>query len=122
MKIEFQGRTWQVDTDEIGLRQAMVITSRLGSSLTGWEKTLTDPDSPQWLTAVECLYWLMLAQDGQQVPIGEVDFPVLKLAEAFADAALAEAKQTAAEQEPDPTKSAASNGAAAPQPATPVTG
>jgi hypothetical protein len=112
VKIDFEGRTWEVSTEDIGLRQAMVITSRLGVSLTGWEKILTDPDSPLWLTGVECLYWLMLAQDGQQVPIGDTDFAVLKLAEAFADAALAEQKELAAAAEADPTSFAAGNAAA----------
>ena len=68
MKIEWEGRAWPVDVDELSLQQAVVMTGRMGTSMTEWEKTLLDPDSPLWLTAVQCFYWLMLSQDGQQVP------------------------------------------------------
>ncbi len=84
MKIEWDDRMWTVDVNELSLTQAVVITGRTGVSLTAWEKALADPDSPQWLPAVACFYWLMLQQDGQKIPVGDLDFAVLKYAQAVA--------------------------------------
>jgi hypothetical protein len=102
MKIEFADRVWQVDVDALTLAQAVVITGRMGGSLTDWEKALEDPNSGDWLKALQALYWLQLAQDGQHVPIGDVDFPVLKYAQAVA--AAIERDQAPAEVPADPTQ------------------
>ncbi len=105
MKIEWDDRMWTVDVNELSLTQAVVITGRTGVSLTAWEKALADPDSPQWLPSVQCFYWLMLQQDGQKVPVGDLDFPVLKYAQAVA--AAVEQENTAAAEavaEQDPTR------------------
>lgn len=121
MKIEFEGRTWDIDESEIGLQQAVVITGYLGVSLQGWSEACLNPDGPLWLKSMQCLYWLMLQQDGQHVPLADVDFAVMRFAEAWADATLAVAKAAAASAaEPDPTSSAAANGAAVPLPAVPA--
>jgi hypothetical protein len=121
MKIEFEGRTWEVETGDLTVQQAMVITSYLGTSLNGWQTAMTDPESPHWLKAIQCLYWLMLAQDGQNVPVADTDFALVKFADAFADAALAANPPAGQDAEPDPTNFAGVNGAAAAAPATPVT-
>jgi hypothetical protein len=120
LKIGWEGRTWEIDTAEVTLKQAMVIQARMGTSINGWAKALLEADGDKWLTAMECLYWLMLAQDGQQVPVADLDFPVLKYANAFADAQLSK-DEAAPDAEPDPTSSAALNGAAEPVPGA-VTG
>jgi hypothetical protein len=80
--IEWDGREWAVDTEEITLKQAFVIK----------DTTKDDANWPAgrplqpWLAGVgygdpACLrglYWLMLQQDGQEKPIRDLDFPVLK--------------------------------------------
>jgi hypothetical protein len=107
MKVEFGERVYQVDTDDITLSQAMVITGRMGGNLKSWGAALSEgPDNDKWLTAVQCLYWLTLQQDGERVAIGDVDFPVLKFAAAFAAAEERE-NAPAAGVPADPTKPAA---------------
>ena len=59
---------------------------------------------------MRCLYWLMRAQNGEDVPLETVNFSVLKLFIAFSDGFAAEAPEDAAEA--DPTKPADGSGAA----------
>jgi hypothetical protein len=101
LKIEFEGRGWDVDLQGLSLEQAVVITGRMGLSLTGWEKTLADPEDPQWLDAMRCLYWLMRQQDGDRAAIGDVDFAVLRYATAVGEAI---ERETPAAVPQDPTK------------------
>jgi hypothetical protein len=103
MKLDFEGRTWSVDIDDLSVKQALAITSHSGGTLTAWEKSLAEVESPNWLPAMECLYWLMLAQNGDTTSArpGDTDFAVLKFSKVFADALAAEAGPEKAE---DPTK------------------
>jgi hypothetical protein len=107
VKIDFAGRMWDLDTDELTLAQGVVITGRMGGSLADWDAALEDPRSPGWLTGIQCLYWLMLQQDGQRVAIGDVDFKVLQFSQAVADAVKREEDAAGAGAEPDPTQPAA---------------
>ena len=120
MKFEFEGRTREIDMDELGLRQGIAIQEHMGMPLTEWEKALTTPRDMGWLKAMRCLYWLMLAQAGDLTPLdADIDFPVLKFSGAVSGALSAEA-DTAAAVEEDPTKPAGAPAAA--PPATPATG
>lgn len=108
MKIEFEGRTWQVDIDDLGVKQALAITAFTGGTLTAWETSLADVESPGWLAAMQCLYWLMRVQNGETLypGPGDADFAVLKFSRAVADAIEAEAKAEQAAKAADPTKAA----------------
>jgi hypothetical protein len=115
LKIDFEGRTWQVELNDIGVKQAQAVTAYMGNpSLVQWAATLADTDNPGWLKSMECLYWLMRAQAGEPVVLGESEFSVLKLSAAWGDAgAAAEAAKEAAADE-DPTRPAGEPAAAEP--------
>ena len=88
--IDWDGRGWAVDTEEITLAQAFVIKDSTKDE-NSWPSGR--PLQP-WLAGVgygdpACLrglYWLMLQQDGQQTPIRDLDFPVLKFYAAWTQA------------------------------------
>ena len=116
MKIEFEGRAWQVDVDDLSLQQAVVITGKMGGSLTAWEKALTEIDDPGWLPAMQCLYWLMRQQDGDRLAIGDIDFAVLKYSHAVVEALEREGSAAAPEDPtPPPVTPAAVPGEAEPR-------
>ena len=64
MKIDFEGRTWQLELDEATVEQADAIADLTGLTLFGWYKSLVEPDSLGWLKSMKCLYWLMREQNG----------------------------------------------------------
>jgi hypothetical protein len=113
MNIAFAGRTWQLDTSDIDMRQAETITGYAGLTLSGWEQSCLDHEGAGWLKSMRCLYWLMLAQNGQDEALADVNFAVLKFFLAWAEAAAGESKEAGAEPE-DPTKPADGNVAEAP--------
>lgn len=117
MKIEWDGRTWELDTAGVTLKQAVVITGHMGTTLAEWEAIVFDPNHPRWLPGIGCLYWLMLCQDGQSPVLADVEFPVLRYLSALTDAVTAEAeaaKLDAPAAEPDPTTPAGPPAAAEP--------
>ena len=97
--IDWDGRQWAVDTEEITLTQAFVIKDTTkdgeiwpaGRPLQPWLVGVTSGD-PGCLRG---LYWLMLQQDGQQTPIRDLDFPVLKFYAAWKQASVLAAGDTA---------------------------
>jgi len=101
MKIDFEGRAWQFEMDEVTVKQGEVIAAYTGLSLSAWYRSLLDPDSLGWLKSMQCLYWLIREQNGEGIPLESADFAPLKLMAAFNDAAGAE---TSAEAEEDPTR------------------
>lgn len=110
MKIDFEGRTWQLDTADISLRQGIEIQAHTGLTLRKWEDALTDDEHPKFLESYQALYWLMLAQNGETPPlIGDVDFRLIRFFEAVITAMEAEikaAKAAAGDEKPDPTRPA----------------
>lgn len=121
MKIDFEGKTWRFEEDEITVAQAEQIEAegpwkwverpgpgepgepqpRSGHSLFDWRRAIAE-GSPH---AYRVLYWLMRAQDGEPIPLGQADCAFLKLIAAFGQAWAAEMKAVAeAEGEPDPTQ------------------
>lgn len=117
MKIDFEGRTWRFEEDEITVAQAELIEAegpwhwtdgteneprpRSGRSLFDWRRAVSENSAH----AYRVLYWLMRAQDGEPIPLGQADCAFPKLIVAFRQAWLAEVKAAAeAEGEPDPTQ------------------
>ena len=115
MKIDFEGRVWQLEMDEVTVKQGEKIQAYTGLTPSGWYKTITGTDEPGWLKSMQCLYWLLRAQNGEpDVPISELDFAPLKLLAAFGTAAGEDAAAAAKEQETaeaDPTRPADGSGA-----------
>jgi len=80
--LDFDSREWAVDTEEITLAQAFMIKD---STKDGGTWPSGRPLQP-WLAGVSagdpaCLramYWLMLQQDGQHVPIATLEFAAMK--------------------------------------------
>ena len=107
MKIEYDGGTYQFDDQDITLKQAMVVQLHTGLSISAWQDALNVEDGrdpgPEWLKSVQCLYWLVMAQNDITVPIADADFKVARFLSAYAEAAKAEAASTPP-VEPDPTK------------------
>lgn len=107
MKIEYDGEVLKFDQESIELQQAMVIQLHTGMSISEWEDSLDvseeKPPGPEWLKSVQCLYWAVLAQNGETVPIADANPKVGKFLKAYAAASAAE---TPAEppEEPDPTQ------------------
>jgi hypothetical protein len=118
MKFEYDGRTRELDVRDPLMSHALEIQEFTGLSLAAWERSLLDADSAGWIKSLRAAYWLMLAQNGDSVKIGDTpDFRPVSFADALVDAWTAEAKAAAAEAgEPDPTKPAGSSAAAAPKP------
>jgi hypothetical protein len=80
--LDWDDRQWQVDTEEITLAQAFMIkdsTKDVGSWPSGrplqpWLAGVTAGDP----ACLRGMYWLMLAQDGQQQPVANLEFKVVK--------------------------------------------
>lgn len=133
MKIDFEGRTWRYEEDEITIAQAETIEaegpwewaerteggeplSRSGRSMWDWRQAVSANNA----RAYRVLYWLMRAQNGEPIPLGQADCAYLKLIVAFREAWLAEVQAAAeAEGEPDPTKPPATPPTPAGQPPVP---
>lgn len=84
MKIDYDGQVYDLDIEAITLKQAMVIQSYTGMSvMTLFDQVGKDEDSPEQLKAIAALYWLMCNQAGEQFPIADMDFPLLKFLQAL---------------------------------------
>ena len=105
MNIEFAGRTWRIDPDEITNRQSDAVWKHTGLSVSKWLDSLKEEAEPaRFVPAWEALYWLMLQQNGDTgTAVSDVDFPLYKFAVAFMEAYAAEVAD-AKEAEPDPTR------------------
>lgn len=95
MKINFEGREWEFDGDDIDVRQAMVLHMTYGMTLSAWSDGMTGVDQ----RAYHFAYWLMLQQNGVIKPIGECNPKIIAFALAYTEAVTAEDDAA----EPDPT-------------------
>lgn len=82
MLLEFSGKTYTLDTEEITISQAMFIKSKTGLGLKSWQDAVGDADPD----AVKALYWLMCDQSGERCVWERIDFLIVKFFSAFADA------------------------------------
>jgi hypothetical protein len=97
VKIEFEGRTWEFDEDEVTVKQAMVLHLTYKMTLKDWIEGLGQVDQ----RALHFTYWLMLQQNGVVKPIADCDPKVIAFGVAFAEARQADSAEP--EPEPDPT-------------------
>lgn len=112
MKVEFEGLTRDVDTAHISFRQALAIQAQTGMSIGDWEDSLDFKKDdagkirnppPEWLVSVGALYWLMLAQNGEEADPGTMEFDFTGFLSAYFAALMAELDRLKAQAEPDPT-------------------
>lgn len=112
MKVEFEGRIWDLDTARYSFRQALAIQAQTGMSVGDWEdsldfkrddagKILNPP--PEWLVSVGALYWLMLAQNGEEPDPATMEFDFTGFLSAYFAALMAEFDRLKAGAGPDPT-------------------
>jgi hypothetical protein len=110
MKVEYEGSVYDMDLEEITVRQAKVIKTKCGLSLKGLEDSLQEGDAD----GLRALFWLMLENSGEHVDIDSVDFKIVKFANAVQAASKAEAEarravpapKAAATKSPKPVVSA----------------
>lgn len=102
MKIVFEGREWELDLEAITLKQGVAMHLAYGYTLDAWLEAVGETDP----RALQCLWWLMLQQDGQVIAIKDADCAIVKLAAAFADAQ----EEEEAPAEPGPTSPPSTNG------------
>jgi hypothetical protein len=102
MKLDFEGRTWHLDLEDVTVLQGETITSYTGLTVLGWYNSLGDADSQVWLKSMRCLYWLMREQnpDSDPVPVADVNPAPLKLLRAYNEGYAAEHPDAAAEADP----------------------
>lgn len=86
MKIDYEGEELDFDLEQITVRQAMFLKTKLGLTLLGLDQGLStgDPD------AMLAVFWLMKSQGGTKVDIDTLDFKVVTLANAIQEAVDAE--------------------------------
>ena len=108
MKIEYEGVVYDFDFDDITVKQAIKIEKHTGMTLQEWGRALfpEEEGNATDLIAMQALGWLVL-YGGRDIPVDDCDFKIMKLIEAFAQAA--EREGAAAQEEPDPTTPAGSN-------------
>ena len=96
MLVNYEGVERQFDMDEITVQQLKTLFSHMGGmTLASLEQGLQVGD-PNSLTAI---YWLMLQNNGENVPLDKVDFKVVRFFRALNDAAVAEKQKRDAEAE-----------------------
>jgi hypothetical protein len=100
MKVNYEGEVLEFDLEEIDVQQATVLKRKLGLTLLGLDQGLSEGD-PDALRAV---YWLMMVQSGKRVDIDEVNFKIVKLANAIQEAVEAEAKANGEGEDGDAPK------------------
>lgn len=86
MKITYEGAVYDLDMDEIDVKQAQKIEKHIGGTLTEWEEGMARASTP----CLQALGWLIF-HGGDSTPIADVNFKVMKLGKAVAEAQEAEA-------------------------------
>jgi hypothetical protein len=100
MIIEYEGKSYDFDFEEITVKQAIKIEKHTGMPLSKFTDAAAEGVD---MVALQAVGWLIL-HGGRDVPIEDCDFKVMKLGEAFAKAAAEEeAAQKAQEGQPGPT-------------------
>jgi hypothetical protein len=106
--IDYEGRQYPFDMDDMDIKQALKIEKHIGGTMGDFTDGLIESVRAD---CYQALGWLIF-HGGDQTPIADVNFKFGKLSRAFGEAAEKEAKAEAAAKEaagepPDPT---ASNG------------
>jgi hypothetical protein len=100
LKITYEGTVYDFDLDDLSVKQAQKIEKHIGGTLADWEAGLGRASAD----CLQAVAWLIFT-GGDQTPIADVDFKIMKLAKAMDEAQQAEA------DEPGPTAADSSPGA-----------
>jgi hypothetical protein len=103
MTVKYDGEDYQFDMEDITVGQARTLKTVFDVTMGNLGEKLGDQD-PDAMTAV---YWLMMVQNDNPVPIDQIDFKIIKFAnalnEAFSESEkAADAKAKAAGRKPRP--------------------
>jgi hypothetical protein len=96
MKVEYEGKIYDMDLEEITVNQAKIIKVHTGLTLKGLEDALAEGDAD----GLRALFWLMLENSGEHQSIDSVDFKIVKFANAVQAATKAENEAKAARPGP----------------------
>jgi hypothetical protein len=105
MVVDFEGKEYNLDFDDITVQQAIVIKTHCKMTLKGLEEGLADADPD----ALRALFWLMQVNSGVASNIDTLDFKIVKFSKAVqvgAEKQAVKAKEEAA-AEADAAKAAA---------------
>lgn len=114
MRIKFEGREWDFDPESVTLKQGIAMHLAYGFNLDQWFEALSETDP----RALQCLWWLILQQDGQVMPLKDADCSLIQLAAAFGDAQ--DEEEAEEPEEADPTPPSPPAGPLSPGPSTPT--
>jgi hypothetical protein len=89
MIVEYDGKKYEFDMDEITVQQAKIIKTYCGLNMATISDALEEADPD----AMAALFWLMKQQNGERVQIQTVDFKLLKFANALNEASERESKE-----------------------------
>jgi hypothetical protein len=115
VRITFEGREWDFDLEAVTLKQGVAMHLAYGFNLDQWFEALGETDP----RALQCLWWLMLQQDGKKGALADADCSLIELAAAFGDAEDEEGQEEEPE-EPDPTPPSPPAVPPSPEPSTPT--
>lgn len=101
MNVNYEGKSYAFELDEIDISQATVIKRKFGLTLLSLEAGLREGDPD----ALRAIYWIMLTQNGERANIDNVSFKIVKFANAIQKANEDEIEQ-AAETEGAPKETA----------------
>lgn len=82
MNVNYEGKIYAFDLEDIDIDQATVIKRKFGLTLLSLEAGLREGDPD----ALRAIYWIMLTQDGQRANIDNVKFKIVKFANAIQQA------------------------------------
>jgi hypothetical protein len=95
MKINFEGKEYDLDLDEITTGQAKVIKVHTGQTLKSMAEGMQEGDPD----ALRALYWLMHVQSGLSLDIDRADFKMIKFLTAIGAADAEAAKEAEAKED-----------------------
>ena len=101
MLVHYEGTDYEFDIDDLDIGQASMLKRKYGLTLLSLQKGLLEGD-PDALRAV---YWLMLTQNGKRVNIDNVQFKIVKFANAIQAAVEAESEKDEDEADTAPKPS-----------------
>lgn len=82
MTVKYDGETYLFDMEDITVGQARTLKTVFDVTMGTLGEKLGDQD-PDAMTAV---YWLMMVQNDNPVPIDQIDFKIIKFANALNEA------------------------------------
>lgn len=95
MKVGFEGREWELDADDMDVRQAIVLHMTYGMTIAQYSDGFDALDQRTYHFA----YWLMLQQNGTVKPIADCNPKIIEFIAAVTDARVAEGDRRKAEEE-----------------------